>query len=262
MKVRRPIYRMVQLLALFGLVIGVLLLTSANAKKQDKIICPEVIVDIDLESGVGFLEEADISALLFRHLADSLLRKPVASIPAGYIESIISENPFVEHTDVFIDTEGSLHISVYQRTPIARIINKYGVHYYIDKKANKFPVNDKFTSRVPVVTGDVSEGLKESDTVSSQYLKNAYEIIVYMNRSDLWKAQLEQLHIRPGGIFEMIPKMGDHTVVLGPPVRLEEKLEVLEMFYREGLNYVGWDKYEKIDLTYLDQIVCTKKEWQ
>jgi cell division protein FtsQ len=262
MKLRKPIYRVAQLLAVTGMTIAMFVLTAANARKQDQVICRKVIVDIDQETGVGFLEESDISELLFRTLSDSLLRKPVATIPAGYIENIVSENPFVEHADVFIDTEGNLHISVYQRTPMVRIINKYGVHYYIDKKANKFPVNNKFTSRVPVVTGDISEGLQESDTISSEYLKNAYEIITYMNQSDLWKAQLEQLHVRPGGTFEMIPKLGDHSVVLGPAVSIEEKLEVLELFYREGLNYVGWDKYEKIDLTYLDQIVCTKKEWQ
>ena len=64
-----------------------------------------------------------------------------------------------------------------------------------------------------------------------------------------------------GGSFEieMIPRIGNHTVVIGNDMFLEEKFNKLSVFYREGLNKKGWDKYSIINLKFKDQVVCTKK---
>ena len=65
--------------------------------------------------------------------------------------------------------------------------------------------------------------------------------------------------MRGDGVFEFVPKIGG-TVVLGKAEDLESKLDKLELFYREGLNYTDWDRYSRIDLTYQDQIICTKNK--
>ena len=39
---------------------------------------------------------------------------------------------------------------------------------------------------------------------------------------------------------------------------MEEKFNKLEIFYSEGLNYVGWNKYSIIKLDYNGQVVCEK----
>ena len=40
---------------------------------------------------------------------------------------------------------------------------------------------------------------------------------------------------------------------------MQEKFNKLEIFYKEGLNYMGWEKYETIKLDYKGQVVCDKK---
>ena len=45
---------------------------------------------------------------------------------------------------------------------------------------------------------------------------------------------------------------------LGSVEGFQEKLDRLRIFYREGLEQVGWNKYSTISLAYDGQVVCTK----
>ena len=59
--------------------------------------------------------------------------------------------------------------------------------------------------------------------------------------------------------MELVPRVGNHIIALGPPTKLEEKLTRMKEFYTEGLNKVGWNKYSRISLKYDNQIVCKKR---
>ena len=52
----------------------------------------------------------------------------------------------------------------------------------------------------------------------------------------------------------------EHIIFLGKPGDYEEKFERLKIFYKKGLNQVGWNKYSRISLEFSNQIICTKKE--
>ena len=58
---------------------------------------------------------------------------------------------------------------------------------------------------------------------------------------------------------ELVPRVGNHIIMLGSFDRFEQKLEKLRKFYLYGLNEIGWNAYSKIDLQYRDQVVCTRK---
>ena len=39
-----------------------------------------------------------------------------------------------------------------------------------------------------------------------------------------------------------------------------KRLDPMKIFYKKGLNQVGWNKYSRISLEFSNQIICTKKE--
>ena len=43
---------------------------------------------------------------------------------------------------------------------------------------------------------------------------------------------------------------------------IEKKLDKLKEFYTEGLNEVGWNKYDRINIEFEKQVICTKKNKQ
>ncbi len=42
------------------------------------------------------------------------------------------------------------------------------------------------------------------------------------------------------------------------PSDLAVKFRKLKILYNEGLKYEGWNNYEKINLKYKNQVICTK----
>ena len=57
----------------------------------------------------------------------------------------------------------------------------------------------------------------------------------------------------------MIPRLGAHIIYFGTAEDYMHKLFKLETVYTEGFRVLGWNQYDKINLTYKNQVVCTKK---
>ena len=91
-----------------------------------------------------------------------------------------------------------------------------------------------------------------------QKLKNIFALAKFISDDKLWNSQIEQVYINRAGEFELVPRVGPHLILLGDIDDYAGKFEKLEIFYKEGLNNVGWNHYSKINLKFKDQIVCTK----
>lgn len=240
--------------------LGVILLMAFNSTKQLETNCGSVDITLDNNQDVFFLETTDIESIINKNLPKETYDGEIRTVNLSEVESAIEQNPFVAKADMFIDMQGNMHVQVSQKQPIARIINKNGVNYYIEKTGKKFPVNNKFTSRVIVINGQIDEDLKNPEILTTPTLQQAFSLVNYIQQHELWNAQIEQIYVNEQGEFELIPKLGDHTILFGGIDNMEEKFDKLELFYKEGLNFVGWDKYKTINLMYDQQVVCTKKE--
>lgn len=81
----------------------------------------------------------------------------------------------------------------------------------------------------------------------------------FVQDDEFWSNQIQQIYVADNGEVELVPRVGEHTVLLGAPTRVEEKLARLKEFYTEGLNKVGWNKYSALNLKYDNQVICKKK---
>ena len=60
------------------------------------------------------------------------------------------------------------------------------------------------------------------------------------------------------GEFELVPRVGQHIVLLGNMTDYKKKIRQLKHFYVNVLNRQGWNKYKYLNLKFNNQIVCTK----
>ena len=259
MSMKKKIFRVFGFLLILTCVTGLVLLTSFNSKKQEAVVCGKVDILIDHDKDIFFLDASDIKSLLINSFGDSVKGDRIKNIAVGRIEKVIEENDFVQDAESWLDANGELHINIVQKQPLARVINSSGVNYYITEKGNKMPISTKFTSRVPVVTGNIKEGTYNSNMIETQVLKNVLELSRFFHANTFWNAQIEQIFVADNGEFILIPKLGDHKIEFGGINEMQEKFNKLEIFYKEGLNYMGWEKYETIKLDYKGQVVCDKK---
>ena len=249
-------------LVIFDVVIAgylVMAMTSWNKPVEHSDMCTKVKINIADENENGFLNSKEIKSLLERNRMYPLSR-PIAEINTRSIEERLTHMPFVNTAQCYTTTDGYVCITVTQRTPIIRVKSNNGDDYYLDDNGGVMP-NSQYTSDMIIVTGAVTRHY------ATHYVVLLAQII---NSSELWSRQIEQINILPDKSVELVPRVGDHIVNIGVlPIDADnkqrqkkvqafvnEQLHRLELFYREGLKYAGWTKYDYISLEYVNQVVC------
>lgn len=234
-----------------------------KAREQQTFQKPHVIIDYETEN--RFVDEQDIlnQILTAEDTADLLLK----NYNVLELEEKLSTNSSIKDVQVYKTIDGQLNIEVKQRKPIVRVFSKND-SYYIDENGKLMLWTNKYTSRLLVVSGEINEPFNKryqfnygnlQDTLQAKtLLDDVYKIAKYIDESDFWKAQIEQIHVNKVYDMELIPKVGNHKIVFGGVENLESKFEKLMIFYQKGLSKTGWNEYSEINLKFKNQVVCTK----
>jgi cell division protein FtsQ len=183
----------------------------------------------------------------------------VASVRPEMLETQLKALPFVKTCDVYADLSGNLKITLEQKRPLMRIISRSGESYYLAEGGEKLPFSKQFTAHVPVGNGNIAENLADSTHAKTPVLQSLVELATFMDRQAFWSAQIEQVYVDNYSELLLIPRVGNHSIVLGNTDRLPEKMEKLGLFYTKALSKLGWDLYERIDLRYERQVIGVKK---
>jgi cell division protein FtsQ len=115
------------------------------------------------------------------------------------------------------------------------------------------PVSRRYAVYVPVASGSVEKEFATTDL---------YDFALFLQKNEFWNNQIEQIYVHPNKEVILIPRVGDHRILLGTLDDFREKLTNLQLFYEQAIPKTGWEKYSIINLKFKDQIVCTKKTKQ
>lgn len=240
----------------------VLAVTAFNKPERLVSKCTKVDINITDESTYGFLNAKEIKAILEKKGLYPL-EKDLESVSPRHIEEMLVRTPFVRTAQCCKTMDGHVLISVTQRSPLVRIKSINNDDYYLDENGGIMP-NSKYTSDLIIVTGYVSRQFAQ------RYISVLANVIM---QNDLWRNQIVQVNVQHDLGIELVPRVGDHIVFLGYlPVSqnqaqrqseiseyVTQKLDRLEKFYIHGLDSVGWNKYERIDLQFSNQIICKRR---
>jgi cell division protein FtsQ len=239
-------------LCLGGLVV---LMSFVNVKKEAQ-KCTEL--KVMLPGTNNFIEREEVDRILLEG-SGPLVGRKLEDINIHDLENKLKANPFIEYAKVFADMSGVIHVDIRQRKPMLRIINMANVNFYIDEKGNKIPMSDNYTARVLVANGLITEDFSgKVDTMSSQLTRDLFRTADFIRQDTLWNDQIEQLYVNLKGDIEIVPRVGDHKIILGTADSIETKFRNLLVFYKKAIPKVGWDTYKSISLKYANQIICEK----
>lgn len=253
-------------LVAFDVVIAVYLVvavTSWNKPSKEDAVCTKAIINIADENVNGFLNSAEVKTLLDRSRLYPLAKR-MKDINPRQIEQTLKGMPFVKTAQCYATDDNHVCITITQRTPIVRVKSMTGEDYYIDDNGGVMP-NSQYTSDMIIATGSIT---------THYACRYVYLLAQELMADDLWRNQIEQINVLPDKTVELVPRVGDHVVNIGQlPVSVDnekrreavsafvkKQMHRLELFYREGLKYAGWNKYDYINLEYCNQIVCRKRE--
>ncbi|MBC7915035.1 MAG: cell division protein FtsQ [Pyrinomonadaceae bacterium] len=246
------LYGFLWLLSLGGLVT----LMSFIEIKKSEIKCQDVKIIIpDVESFIGRREIDDIILLT----SGTLVGRNLHTIDIHKIEKALKLNPYIEATKVYADMDGTIRIRISQREPVLRVINFTNQDFYIDKHGLKIPVSVNFTPHVLVANGFILEPFANKvDTLRTQLAKDLYKTALFVQGDTLWREQIEQMYVNNQKEIELVPRVGNHKIILGAADSLEVKFSNLLAFYKKAMPTVGWDAYKIINIKYTNQVVCVK----
>ena len=240
-------------IAAIGLV--VLFVFAWKAKTVKK--CTAIQIELTGNtSGFLFMDEKEI--LRFINEQGVNVGTPIGNINLPQLEKALGTTKWVEHANIFIDNQQQLQVKIEQRLPVARIFSVAGNSFYIDKTGTRLPLRQLSVMRLPVFTGFPSDQEKLSNP-DSLLLNDILTFAKTIQQDSFYLAQIAQVNIEPNGDFEMIPTLGDHTVLLGSVENLEDKLNRLFTFYKKVWVPSGINAYHVLDLRFDHQVVALKK---
>jgi len=228
--------------------------------------CKGTDISVYSHDGVALTDSADIMRIV-QSTVDSLSDKSLREIPLENIESRLRENPFIKNADAMITFGGYLKIRVKPYNPIVRILPEHHNSFFIDEKGILLPAGAGATAHVPPASGNIK--IRVPDSLIHQnvqiktltgfpVLKEIFNLATQIRSNEFLDAQIDQIYVNPAGEYELIPKIGNHVILLGDLKNLNNKLLKLEAFYRQAMPATDWDKYKSINLKYRNQVVCSK----
>jgi len=257
--------KIVQISIWIVVAISVLVALGFVNKNQELMVLKKPIINIDYETENRFIDEEDVLVqIINKNDTTPLLMK---DIDVTELEKKINANAAIKSAQIYKTIDGNLVVDVKQRRPIARIFSN-NTSYYIDENGWLMPTSKTYTSRLLVVSGGYFEPYSKrykynyahlnDSLVEKTMLDEIYKISKYIDESEFWKAQIEQVYVNKDLEFELVPKVGNHKIVFGGIDNLKGKFEKLMIFYEKGLKKTGWNEYSTINLKYKNQVVCTK----
>ncbi|HQQ93690.1 MAG TPA: hypothetical protein PLQ93_03980 [Bacteroidia bacterium] len=254
------------------LVLGTLLFSLGFVSgKESHIVARTLNIDILNNDENPFLNENDVKQF-FESRNDKILGEEYSRLRIPELEKALNTHPAIEEAEVSAKLNGEVQVEIKQRTPLLRVINKSGESYYIDTRAKLMPLNENYTARVLVASGEIDEPFDRRasfsvDQIASNeifskisLLDDLLETARAITADSVLNALIHQIYVNQNKELELFPVIGCQRIILGDASALHEKLAELKLFYREGLNKTnGWQKYSAINLKYRNMVVCTKK---
>ena len=254
---------------LIWLIIGVYLVLTIGftSDKRAETKCTDIRVEIPDGEIYRFFDNKDVEGILGGYNLN-IKGLTIEKINTRKIEEIFMKSSYVKKVEIFSTVDGVMTIKIKQRIPVVRVITSDGTTYYIDKDGYILPSSRKFSPHILVASGEFNMGNQLRETMclneikDKEYYKPWFDVLTlakYINKADFLKAQIVQMYLNSKKVFELIPRVGAHQIILGDASDLENKFFKLEVFYKEGLKKEGWNKYQKIDLRFKNQVICTKR---
>lgn len=218
-------------------------------RHEDIRICRGIDLHISDSLDYGLIDGDMVTSLLQERGLDPV-GLSLDRIDIEGIESVLLRHPLVGRAQCYKTAGNMLRINISGKVPLVRVLNNRGQDFYVDSRG-EILTQHSLAVQLPVATGYIDRKFASGDLL---------DVVNAIDRSEFWKAQVEQINVTREGQIELVPRVGDHLLILGTAQNVEDKLKRLENFYRKGLDNVGWNKYRSISVAYENQVVCKKRK--
>ncbi len=227
-----------------------------------EITCSGIKVEFKNADRLNFVSEADIKQYITKgYKVCSGMR--LEEIDLALIESILDSKSAILKSEAYTTRDGVLHIEIYQREPVVRLISSRG-RWYADETGYIFPMQKNYSSRVPVIDGSIPldidsdfKGIPEKKK-DKEWLNGILELVEFLGDNRKWNDSIAQIHVNENGHLVLVPRKGREKFYFGRPEQFERKFAKIEDYYRFIVPEKGEKAYSYVNVSFDGQIVCRK----
>lgn len=218
-------------------------------------------IQLDADSTAQFLSTDEVKDYI-QSKTGRIIGLPASAVSLTKIEIELNKLPFIQKATVYVAFDGKLKVQIQERRPIIEIINRNGEIFYLDSFGYQIP--DKVNVQPDVIVANGEINIKRTEGKIST-LPIAVELLTmakYIRNHPFWDQQFEQCYVDKYKGLILIPRVGKHSIVLDNTLEMHKKLENLRLFYKKGLQTVGWNTYREIDISVPNQVIGCRAEQQ
>jgi len=244
-------------------IIGLITLTGFIVRSNMQTKIANVEIKIFRNTNNGFVNEASVLSTI--NNIDSIDNIKIEKVDIEKIEKALSQNLYIDKVDCYVTISGNLLVNIKEKQPVIKIYDKESNGIYIDNAGDIFPVSKQFAPRVIIANGYIKTKVSKpygniADSIySNTIFPQIFQLSQLINNHSLLKNQITQIYVNSIGNYDLIPTLGDHIIQFGSFNNAKTKIRNLNAYYTKYLKSSSWDDYKTINLTYNNQIVCTKK---
>ncbi len=245
-------------LLLILLIVLIFAWSKLNFTGKNRIIA-EINVAIEADSNCVFLNNTEVVHLIEDKFGNPV-GKPAIEISLTKIEQLLNAVPYIEKSTAYIGFDGVLKIKIRERRPVIQIVNNIGQSFYLDSFGMQIPKKENTQPNILIANGNINIKLMPGKVSALPIAQELLSLGKYLYYNKYWDTQFEQCYVDNYNRLLLIPRVGNHSIVIDNTQNMHQKFENLSLFYRKGLQTVGWNKYVQIDLSVNNQVIGRHSE--
>ena len=249
-------YLRLALIAIIGC--GVSTLLGFAVYRQNHAVCKRLEIQLE-EAGEWKMFSQENVAEWVREAGGELLYHRLDSIPLENIRQRIIAEDAVHSAEVYTTIDGRCVVKVKQRIPVMRVMEVSGNSYYIDSEGYPISLRNSYF-RLPLYTGHIHGAEYNKSVLLNQgtVLTELCKLNEVICNSEFWMNQVEHVFVDQGGEIHLIPRVGNHRILLGREGEYAVQLSRVKLFYNHIVKHGDLNRYAAVDARFEGQIVGIK----
>ena len=192
-----------------------------------------------------FITENNVDKLLIQNRSEiANLKKETLAL--NTFETLLQGEDIIEEADVFRNIQGNLTAKIRQRTPIARIMSNSG--FYLDTKGIPVALSGTYTARVPLAYN-----------IKSEDVPVVYPLLLKIHKDEFLKYNITTIEKVRHNMYHLSMRGYDFKVEFGDLQHQNKKIQNFKSFYQKAIRDNRLSGYSKVNLSFENQVVCTRK---
>lgn len=231
---------------LFGILVLGVFLFSFTKKRHEQRNFEKILIEIDHDETLLITENMVNKLLIENNLHVSKMLKE--KVDLNKLEVLYTKHPMLLESNIYKTIDGKLVVKVRQKKPIARF-QVPGEVCYVSDDATEIPLSEVATARVPMVVG-------KKNLV---WNKEMVEMLNYIANDSFLKQHITAVKLESEQQIYLQNRHYDFVVEFGSWQQHQEKFLKYKAFILKAKEDKSIEKFEKINLKFQQQVVCTNK---